>query len=134
MMKQAFAKYSEADLDRLLAAHPRPQLIPTLKKMFLGPPDLTAVAQSRKLLAATLARMDKELAQSGPWLAGEAYSLADIAAAPVINRIQHLNMADLWENLPALKSWVERVTSRPAYRQAAPPVDFRMPGPITGTV
>ena len=44
MMKQAFAKYSEADLDKLLAAYPRPHLIPTLKKMFLDPPDPKAVA------------------------------------------------------------------------------------------
>jgi glutathione S-transferase len=32
MMKQVFAKFSEADLDRLLATHPRPYLIPTIEK------------------------------------------------------------------------------------------------------
>ena len=129
MMKRAFARYSEADLDRLLAAHPRPHLIPALKKMFLDPPDPKAVAQSRKLLSATLARMNAELAQAGPWLAGATYSLADIAAAPAIDRIERLGMADLWRELPALASWVERMTSRPAYRQAAPPEQHRMPGP-----
>jgi glutathione S-transferase len=130
MMKQVFAKYSEADLDKLLATHPRPYLIPTLKKMFLDPPDPKAVQQSRKLLGATLAKMNEELAESGPWLAGECYSLADIAAAPVIDRIQRLKMADLWDNLPALKSWVERITSRPAYKKAAPPERYRMPSPV----
>jgi glutathione S-transferase len=129
MMKQAFAKYSEADLDRLLARHPRPHLIPTLKKMFLDPPDPKAIEQSRKSLRATLSRMDEELGEFGPWLAGATYSLADIAAAPVIDRIQRLKMADLWENLPALKDWVERVTSRAAYRKASPPDQFRMPAP-----
>lgn len=127
MMKRAFARYSESDLDKLLENHPRPQLIPRLKKMFLDPPDLKAVEQSRALLAATLLKMDKELRESGPWLAGESYSLADIAAAPVIDRIQRLNMANLWEELPAVKSWVERVTSRPAYKKAAPPDQYRMP-------
>jgi glutathione S-transferase len=95
--------------------------------MFLDPPDLKAVEQSRALLAATLLKMDKELRESGPWLAGESYSLADIAAAPVIDRIQRLNMANLWEKLPAVKSWVERVTSRPAYKKAGPPDQYRMP-------
>jgi glutathione S-transferase len=130
MMKQAFARYSEADLDQLLAGHPRPHLIPTLKKMFLEPPDPKAVQQSRKLLGATFAKMDKALTESGPWLAGGFYSLADIAAAPVIDRIQRLEMADLWDNLPALKAWVERMTSRPSYKKAAPPEQYRMPGPV----
>jgi glutathione S-transferase len=131
MMKQAFAKYSEADLDKLLAGHPRPHLIPTLKKMFLGPPDRNAVEQSRKSLRATLNRMDQELHKSGPWLAGGTYSLADIAAAPAIDRIRRLKMADLWENLPAVKDWVERLTSRAAYKKASPPDQFRMPTPAT---
>jgi glutathione S-transferase len=129
MMKQAFAKYSAADLDKLLAAHPRPYLIPTLKKMFLDPPDSKAVEQSRKAMRATLTKMNKELTGSGPWLAGDSYSLADIAAAPVIDRIQRLRMADLWEDLPAVKSWVEHVTSRAAYKKALPPERFRMPAP-----
>lgn len=130
MMKQAFAKYSESDLDRLLVNHPRPYLIPTLKKMFLDPPDPKAIEQSRKSLGATLKTMNRELSESGPWLAGATYSLADIAAAPVIDRIQRLNMADLWEKLPALSDWVDRVTSRPAYMRALPRDEFRMPAPI----
>ena len=129
MMKQAFAKYSEADLDRLLVNHPRPYLIPTLKKMFLDPPDPKAVDQSRRSLSGTLKKMDRELSESGPWLAGSSYSLADIAAAPVIDRIQRLGMADLWGKLPAVSDWVERVTSRPAYKKALPRDEFRMPAP-----
>ena len=129
MMKQAFAKYSEADLDRLLADHPRPYLIPTLKKMFLSPPEPNAVEQSRKSLGATLKRMDQALSRSGPWLAGATYSLADIAAAPAIDRIQRLRMSDLWEPLPAVKDWLDRLTNRSAYKKALPPDEFRMPAP-----
>jgi glutathione S-transferase len=113
----------------LLANHPRPHLIPTLKKMFLDHADPKAVAQSRKLLAATLAKMNESLAQSGPWLAGASYSLADIAAAPAIDRIERLKMADLWDKLPALNAWIERLRERPAYRKAAPPERYRMPAP-----
>ncbi len=131
MMKQAFARYSEADLDRLLSGHPRPHLIPTLKKMFLDPPDPKAIDQSRKSLRATLTKMDKELTATGPWLAGATYSLADIAAAPAIDRIQRLNMSDLWDSLPAVKDWVARITGRPAYQRASPPNQFRMPAPAT---
>ena len=130
MMKQVFARYSESDLDRMLATHPRPHLVPKLKKMFLEPPDPKAVDQSRRMLGETLKKMDSSLATDGPWLAGKTYSLADIAAAPVVDRIDRLGMADLWEKLPALKDWVERLTARPAYRQAAPRQEHRMPKPV----
>jgi glutathione S-transferase len=56
--------------------------------------------------------------------------MRDIAAAPAIDRVERLGMADLWSDLPAVKSWVERVTSRSAYRRAAPPEQYRMPKPI----
>jgi glutathione S-transferase len=129
MMRQAFAKYSDADLDRILAGHPRQYQVPLLKKMFTEPFDPKAVQQSRRALGATLAKIDKSLANSGPWLAGSSYSLADIAAAPVIDRIQRLGMADLWDNLLGVQDWVTRVTGRAAYQRAAPKDEFRMPAP-----
>jgi glutathione S-transferase len=130
MMKQAFSHYTADDLDRLLATHPRPHQIPLLKKMFLDPPDPKAVEQSRKALSSTLAKMDKALAKAGPWLTGKSYSLADIATAPVIDRIQRLGMQGIWEKLPAVKDWIAQLTSRRAYVKAAPLEEFRMPKPM----
>ena len=130
MMKQAFARYSEADLDRLLVNHPRPLSDPDFEENV----SRSARSQSSRAVAEgprrTLKKMDRELRQSGPWLAGATYSLADIAAAPVIDRIQRLGMADLWATLPAVKDWVERVTNRDAYKKASPRDEFRMPAPV----
>jgi glutathione S-transferase len=56
--------------------------------------------------------------------------MADIAAGPAIDRIQWRNIADLWDSLPAVKNWVARVTSRPAYQKAAPPDEFRVPARV----
>jgi glutathione S-transferase len=126
IMKQVFSRYSHSDLDRLLSTHPRPHQVPLLKKMFTDPYDGKAVEQSRRALAATLGKFERNLYEMGPWLAGSSYSLADIAAAPVIDRIEQLKMADLWENLPTVKDWVERIKSRPAYRKAQPKDEFRM--------
>jgi glutathione S-transferase len=130
MMKQVIGRYTEPELDRILSKHPRPHQVPTLKRMFLDPPDPKAVEQSRKQLRATLKKMDASLAENGPWLAGTTYSLADIATAPVVDRIQRLGMADLWENLPAFKDWVGRLTGRAAYQRAAPLEEARMPKPV----
>lgn len=130
MMKQVYNRYSEAELDQILATHPRPHQVPLLKRMFLEPPDPKAVDQSRKALAATLKKMDASLVTNGPWLAGRTYSLADIAAAPVIDRIERLGMADLWASLPEVKEWVARLTARGAYQRALPREECRMPKPL----
>ncbi|MEP7031253.1 MAG: glutathione S-transferase family protein [Pseudolabrys sp.] len=131
MMKQVFARYSPQDLDRLLAIHPRQHQVPLLKKMFTEPFDPKAVEQSRRALTGTLGRIEKTLSEKGPWLAGSCYSLADIAAAPVIDRIERLGMDNIWSSLPSVKKWVENVKARPAYKKALPKDEFRMPAPNT---
>ena len=53
----------------------------------------------------------------GPWLAGEAFTFADIACGHILHRYFTLN----WErpSLPALAAYYERLQSRPAYRRHA---------------
>jgi glutathione S-transferase len=63
--------------------------------------------------------MDEVLAAQ-PWLAGESYSLADIAAAPVIDRIEALALTDAYDGLDGLQDWIARLCARPAYQRAKP--------------
>jgi glutathione S-transferase len=126
MMKQVLGRYTEAQLGELLRHHPKPERIAFLKSVFKAPFDLQAVAKSRAQLSAALLRMEHRLSR-GPWLAGTFFSLADIAAAPVIDRIQHLDMTDVWEKLEHVTDWVHRLTTRPAYVRALPLQEFRMP-------
>ena len=47
----------------------------------------------------TAARMERMLDESGgPWLLGTQYTLADIAVAPLLDRIENLGLEALWEN------------------------------------
>ena len=126
MMKQALGRYSEDELDAYLKHHPHQNKVAQLKAMFKAPFDDTAVARSRKMLRRSFERMNTVLERQ-PWLAGDSYSLADIAAAPVIDRIQRLRMTDLWMDLDGVRGWVARLTSRAAYLAAAPLEDFRLP-------
>jgi glutathione S-transferase len=126
MMKQVFDRYSDQELDGFLQHHPRPHLIPRLKKMFREPRDAGAVEASRSKLRAAFQTMNRRLT-AAPWLAGSTYSLADIATAPVIDRAIRLGFADLWSDLPGLSGWIERLTDRPAYALAQPRDAFRMP-------
>ncbi len=132
MMKQIIGRYSEEELDRLLANHPTPGKIGFLKKVFMAPFDEGAVEKSRHRLAAAFGRMDETLSRT-PWLAGETYSLADIAAAPVIDRVERLGMADLWDDLPGMSDWIARLTARPAYKASQPPSEFRLPVAVAGS-
>lgn len=127
MMKKVFARYSEQQLDELLAHHPRPDRVSQLKQMFHAPFDAKAVDSSRRMLSRAFARMNASLGKR-PWLAGDTYSLADIAAAPVVDRVERLGMAELWNDLPAFADWVKRLTGRSAYRRAMPRDEYRMPG------
>ena len=59
--------------------------------------------------------MNKRL-ERVPWLGGEHYSIADIAAWPWINshERQRINLA----NYPAVNNWFERIRTRPATLRA----------------
>ena len=66
----------------------------------------------------TAARMDAALA-SGPWLLGDFYSIADIVAAPLFDRMQDLGLAHLWsDQYPRTTDWLARIQARPAFKTA----------------
>ncbi len=66
---------------------------------------------------ALLGRMETTLANS-QWLAGDTYSLADIAYAPYLTRLEHLQMKELWSERPRLGRWFECLREREAYQIA----------------
>jgi glutathione S-transferase len=72
-----------------------------------------AVATFRRLFE----EMDLTLSES-PWLAGETYSLADIALVVYVRRMASFMMAPLWHDLKHLNEWYERIAGRPAYESA----------------
>lgn len=55
-----------------------------------------------------------------PWLAGETYSLADVAMAPMINRLEVLSRPEMIgeENRPRIADWWARIRARPAFEKA----------------
>jgi glutathione S-transferase len=62
--------------------------------------------------------METALASS-PYLAGEAYSLADAAATPYVNRAAALGMDRMWvDRRPRLEDWFARIRARPSFAPA----------------
>lgn len=72
---------------------------------------------------AALKRYDKLLADmeaalaGGSWLAGGAYSLADIAYAPYMARLDQLGLMGMTIARPHVADWFRRIQARPAYEQ-----------------
>ena len=52
------------------------------------------------------------------WLAGNTYSLADIAYTPYITRFEHLQFMGVLKNRPNLSNWYDRIKARPSYEEA----------------
>jgi glutathione S-transferase len=55
------------------------------------------------------------LSETRSWLAGEAISLADFAAAAQISTLDYIGDID-WRTAPAAKEWYARMKSRPCFR------------------
>jgi len=53
-----------------------------------------------------------------PYLAGHAYSLADIAVTPYLNRAGMLGLDQLWAERPAVKEWLARMRERLSFDYA----------------
>lgn len=72
-----------------------------------------------RLYDAYLRKMEQAL-ESGDWLVGNRFSMADIALAPYVNRLAALAMTPLWQGgrLPRVERWFARVRERPTFAPA----------------
>ena len=78
------------------------------------------MAEAYAALRKTAARMDWMFGENGgPWLMGKQYGLADIAVAPLIDRVEDLGLEALWlDDYPRVDDWLKRMQARPAYGKA----------------
>ena len=65
-----------------------------------------------------LGDMEQELSEGDPWLAGDTFSLADIGYASYIRRLEHLQMAGMWDDRPHFADWYQRLQQRPSFQVA----------------
>ncbi len=72
-----------------------------------------ALAHHQKLLK----WMEEALAR-GPYLAGNAYSLAECAVIPYLLRLELLQLSGLWEKRRSVADWWQRMRARPSTQEA----------------
>jgi glutathione S-transferase len=85
--------------------------------------DITKGVDSRYFVDA-VRRFDKLLGEfetalaDNPWLAGNEFSLADIAYAPYMVRLEHLQLQILWERRPHVATWSAHLKKRTGFKLA----------------
>jgi glutathione S-transferase len=73
-------------------------------------------ADKIRLYDAYLHKMETAL-DSQPWLAGDVFTMADVAMAPYVNRLAALALEGLWSDgrLPRVEKWFDRLQDRPGF-------------------
>jgi hypothetical protein len=79
--------------------------------------DNPAFPDAIKRLHKMVGDMDSAL-ENSPWLVGGEFTLADIAYAPYITRLDYLKFMGMVDGFPLVQAWYDRMRSRPAYQSA----------------
>lgn len=123
---QAFRKKldTKEKLEAYLQAIPGAAHKDTMRASFESGTDSERMKISLRAFQKFIAVMDETLAVS-PWLAGPAYSLADIDVVPYIWRLRNLQLSGMWAGRPRIQAWLDRVTGRKAFKIAV--IDTALP-------
>jgi len=114
-----------AELEARLAYHPDPIRAQRFRHAAHSAADLAAIKEAVFVFRRLVARIDDAL-EGSEWLAGGHYSLADIAMAPFIERLENLGMTDLLEASPDARSWSSAIMARATIGSACAPRDHRL--------
>lgn len=75
------------------------------------------VAEAAGYFAKLVLEMEATLSNH-EWLAGDRYSLADIALTPYITRLDDMGMRGFWDGrAPHVTDWYDRIRARPSHRK-----------------
>jgi glutathione S-transferase len=72
-------------------------------------------ADAVRVYDSLLSRIEARLEDTGDWLAGGSYSLAEACLAPYVVRLDHLTLGWLWDRRPRLAAWYERIQAQPNF-------------------
>jgi glutathione S-transferase len=70
------------------------------------------------VLMERMQQMDERLADGRTWLAGDAFTLADLGLAPRIDMYPMIGVADIYQKFPRIGAWAERVKARPSWKRS----------------
>jgi glutathione S-transferase len=125
MMGPTASKWTDEELAQKMAATPMPERREQWRRVAREPYTAGEVQRAADMLRHVLERMEASL-ERGPWLAGSAFSLADINMSPYAVRFGELEEHGiLLRDYPRTSAWWSTVQARPAFARAKiEPVKF----------
>jgi glutathione S-transferase len=120
--RHTLARLPADELARFLASTPPRSVTPNWharkKEIVTRGFDSPGLDKPFKLYDSYLGKMEDALADSA-WLAGDSFSLADVAMIPYVNRLDMLSMSEMWTRArPRVTDWFNRVKARPTFKPA----------------
>jgi glutathione S-transferase len=113
------------ELEAIIAATPDParreRKRQTIEKGMAAP----FAADAIRAYDGLLGRIEARLEETGDWLAGAAYSLAEACLVPYVVRLDHLTLGWLWDRRPRLTGWYEQIQARPDFAGITDYIDDR---------
>lgn len=116
-IKPLLSALSRSAMEERVSRHPQPERAAAYRAAVAAPFDAAAVIAAIRSLDRTMSRIDEEVAGTG-WLAGDAFTLADIAMASMVERLQMLSLEGLWDRHPRARDWSRRMAERPSFALA----------------
>ncbi len=105
-------------LEKMIASNPKPASRARMTEILARGVESPMVVAALQTHDKMMRRMESELARD-PWLAGKAYSMADAALTPFVNRLGMIGLIDCWsQSSPRVLDWFERVKARPSFAAA----------------
>ena len=106
---------SAAERESLRARTPKKEIAELWTRVAEAPYTESELAYYLHKIEDVLDRMESTLSHQ-PWLAGDAFSLADLNITPYFRRLEQLEKAQLWEvRRPHVREWLTRIQTRPSY-------------------
>ena len=122
-LRHVVKRLPPAEYEKFLNSTPSQSVTPQWhqrKKQLVPNPgfDTPGLAEKYRLYNSYLGKREETLGHR-KWLAGDTFSLADIAMTPYVNRLDMLGMSHMWEKRRSrLRDWFERIKARPAFKPA----------------
>ena len=110
-------KRTKEEREARWARLPDPAIAKKRRDLFEHGLDSVHVRSALRLLQILAQDIDRRAKDDG-WLAGTKYSLADTAMTAYVDRLERIGLHILWQELPHLSDWLERVRARPSYATA----------------
>lgn len=106
-----------AELEAVTARMPDPAVAERWRRAGRGDLDAEAIARSHGRLRLMLDRAEAALGATR-WLAGEHYTLADIALVPFVARVEAFEQYGMLRSWPHVAAWLAAIRARPAFAEA----------------